>query len=321
MQHTEFIKGLTSYKNFVQDNQNNRLFHSIMLINKDGEFLRAYANMVAREILSFGREDNSVTEIKVQKEIHPDLFILGREKPIDASEAKELVANVLVAPYEGDKKVYIIEHFDEIQPAPANKLLKTLEEPPTGVTFILLVKNETRVLQTLLSRSQKFYLEGFTGEYVAKCLSKDGISDAELISVQAGNSLEEARKLGADGNSRKLADFVLDTFLNFKKTTELAKRLMLAEEFKEGLGELFSFFSSVAEMAIRVRAGKEIEVEAKTNATIKRIAEQWNYLALVMVIEATLTAIKMMESYVSVNNCLDQFFLKILEVRRKCRVL
>ena len=87
-----------------------------------------------------------------------------------------------VAPYEGDRKVYIISKFDEINPSVANKLLKTLEEPPKGVTFLLLVKNDSKVLQTLLSRSQKFYLEGYRIEQTANILKDEGLSSFELLS-------------------------------------------------------------------------------------------------------------------------------------------
>ena len=320
MQNKEYIENLDSFKNFVQDIKNNRLFHSIMLINKDGEFLRAYANRLSGEILSVGKESPQNTLTKVEKEIHPDLFVLGREKPLDASESKDLVSSVLVAPYEGDRKVYIIEKFDEIASAPANKLLKTLEEPPTGVTFILLVKNESRVLQTLLSRSQKFYLEGYSTDFVANYLSEMGEKEAYLIALQSENSLEDAKKLAMGGNSRRMADFVLDTFSNFKKTTELAKTLTRAEEFKEDLYELFNFFASVAEMSIRYQAGIKKDSKGWIEERIKSIANEWNYLGLVGVIEACLTAHKMLESYVQSSNCLDQFFLKILEVRRKCKI-
>ena len=52
---------------------------------------------------------------------------------------------------------------------------------------------------------------------------------------------------------------------------------------------------------------------------INRIAEEWTYLGLVGVIEASLLSLKMIESYVQSSNCIDSFLLKILEVRRKCK--
>ena len=319
MKTQEYIRGLKSFKSFTEDIKNERLFHSIMLINRDGEFLRAYSKMLAGEILSVGRNDSSSTLNKVEKEIHPGLIILGREKPIDAEESKAVVASSLVAPFEGDRKVYIIERFDEIQASPANKLLKTLEEPPSGVVFILLVKNEARVLQTLKSRSQKFYLEGFSSEIISGILCAEGQANCELISIQSGNNLEKARKLVQGGNSSELSKFVVNVFHNLKKTTDLLKFSSLAENFKDDHKEMFSFFASVAEMAMRRKAGLDDNLPKNILAEVDKISSEWTYLGLVGVIEASLLSLKMLEAYVQSSNCIDSFFLKILEVRRKCK--
>lgn len=320
MQEREYIKNLKSFSNFLQDLASDRLFHAIMLINPDGEFLKTYANLLAGEILSLNRQDKDRVIAKVEKEIHPDMFVFGKDKPIDANVAKDIAGGVFVAPYEGDKKVYIIDKFDEIMPAAANKLLKTIEEPPTGVTFILLVKNDTRVLQTLLSRSQKFYLEGFGLEQVAEILKARQVLDAEVISLEAGGNLTDAIKLAENKNSSKIATFVLDTFEDFRITTQLARFTLMAEDFKDTLPELLSFFALVSSLAIHARAGKPISCTSEMRVAINRVARIWNYRGLVSVIDASVEALKKLESFVSTNNVIDQFLLKILEIRRKCRI-
>jgi len=320
MQEKEFIKGLNSFNNFLVDINSGRLFHSIMLINKDGEFLKSYANLLAGEILASDAEDKERVKIKVAKEIHPDLFVYGKDKPIDASLAKDIASDVYVAPYEGERKVYILDRFDEIMASPANKLLKTLEEPPAGVTFILLVKNDSRVLQTLLSRSQKFYLEGYGLKEVSELLKASGVKEHEIISLESGGNLADALKLAENKNSIKIVDFVLDTFEDFKITTQLARFTLLAEEFKDSLPELLSFFANTASLAIHKRAGRNIAIAANISVAVGRIARIWNYRGLVSVIEASINALKMLENYVSANNVIDQFLLKILEIRRKCRI-
>ena len=320
MQEREYIKNLKSFSNFLQDLDSDRLFHAIMLINPDSEFLKTYSNLLAGEILARGSSDRERAIAKVEKEIHPDLFVYGKDKPIDASIAKDIASGVFVAPYEGDRKVYIIDKFDEIMPAGANKLLKTIEEPPTGVTFILLVRNDSRVLQTLLSRSQKFYLEGYGLEQVASILKAKQVKDYDVISLESGGNLTDAIKLAGNKNSAKIATFVLDTLEDFRITTQLARFTMMAEEFKETLPELMSFFSVICSLAIHVRAGKEISCTSEMRIAVNRIARIWNYRGLVSVIDASIEALKKIESFVSTSNVIDQFLLKILEIRRKCRV-
>lgn len=320
MQEKEYIKSLKSFSNFQTDIKENRLFHAIMLISPDSEFLRVYSKLLAGEILAYQAENRENTLIKVAKGVHPDLFVYGEDKPIDADTAKEIASEVYVAPYEGDKKVYVISKFDEVMASPANKLLKTLEEPPSGVTFILLVKNDARVLQTLLSRSQKFYLEGFSVNAVAEILKDRGVKNSEVISLEAGGNLAEAMRLSENKNAFNMANFVVDTLENFKLTTQLAEKTLEVEEYKDMLPELFSFFASTASLAIHSRAGREISCDANFKLAVERIGRMWKYQALAGVIEASVTAQKMLESFVGVGNVTDQFFLKILEIRRKCRV-
>lgn len=320
MEQIKYIRQLNSFKNFEQDINQNRLFHSIMLINKDDDFLYRYAKELAVLILSSGASNPQDTAIKVEKEVHPDLFIYGKDKSIDVSVAKDIVSSVYISPYEGEKKVYIINKFDEILASPANKLLKTLEEPPMGVTFVLLVKNTSKVLQTLLSRAQKFYLEGFSSRVVQAVLDAEGVKDASILSLEADGSLALARKLSKNGSARKMANFVLNIYKDFRLTAQLANTLSEVDDFKGNEKELLSFFAFVADLILRNRANLQIVIGDEIKNIINSLAFMWNERALVEIIEASIRGQKMLEANVSVSNVFDQFFLKILEVRRKCRV-
>lgn len=314
MEQKKYVENLPSFKNFIADIKADRLFHSIMLINPDLEFLMEYAKSLAGEILG------EHSKHKVEKEIHPDFFVFGKDKAIDVTGAKDIISTVYVAPYEGDRKVYIISRFDELGPAPANKLLKTLEEPPTGVTFILLVQNASRVLQTLLSRAQKFYLEGYGLEETGRILEARGVKQGQLLSLETDGNLGEALRLANSSNPEKLASFALRVFENFKLTTDLAMTLLEADEFRDGAREMLSFFATLAELIIRARAGLPLNSTEEINRAVKKLSVTWNHRALVLIIEATIEGQKRLEANVSVSNVMDQFFLKILEVRRKCRV-
>jgi DNA polymerase-3 subunit delta' len=65
-------------------------------------------------------------------------------------------------PYEGKRKVFIIDSADQLSPEAANCLLKTLEEPPPHVIIILLTTDEKKLLPTVISRCQRFELKPVT---------------------------------------------------------------------------------------------------------------------------------------------------------------
>jgi len=96
---------------------------------------------------------------------HPDLARFapaeakrksGKDGPIDI--IRRMIAHLAVRPSEADRQVVLLPGVDELQPAAANALLKTLEEPPGGSVLILTVRNPTSVLPTIVSRCQEIRL-------------------------------------------------------------------------------------------------------------------------------------------------------------------
>ena len=99
--------------------------------------------------------------------LHADISILvpgqgeeGRSPKtvIGINAIKELIHRVSLNPYEGSSSVVIIDGAESMSDDAANALLKTLEEPPPQVMFLLLTANEGAVLPTIRSRCQRMVL-------------------------------------------------------------------------------------------------------------------------------------------------------------------
>ena len=69
---------------------------------------------------------------------------------------EEIISRVNYAPVRGSYKVYIIDEVHMLTPAAFNALLKTLEEPPSHVVFIMCTTDPQKILATILSRVQRF---------------------------------------------------------------------------------------------------------------------------------------------------------------------
>jgi DNA polymerase-3 subunit delta' len=100
---------------------------------------------------------------------HPDVQLIGRMANADSGEAstkkeisiaqiKEIQRSAGLQPYEGRHRVFIIDGAEYLNEESANCLLKTLEEPPPKVLFILLTVNDGRLLPTIVSRCQRVEL-------------------------------------------------------------------------------------------------------------------------------------------------------------------
>lgn len=116
---------------------------------------------------------------------------------------KELRDKIAFAPVDGRYKVYIIDEVHMLTPEASNALLKTLEEPPENVVFILATTDPHKVLATIHSRCQRFDFHRVTVEDITKHLmmvakKSDIVADEEalrLIAIQAEGGMRDALSL------------------------------------------------------------------------------------------------------------------------------
>lgn len=100
--------------------------------------------------------DQCETCYKIEHDIHPDVHVLSPEGPSGylIDQAREVIAQAAQAPATAQQKLFIITDAHMLLGAPANALLKTVEEPPEHTHFIFLAAQAAHVLPTLVSRSQ-----------------------------------------------------------------------------------------------------------------------------------------------------------------------
>ena len=94
--------------------------------------------------------------VRVARRTHPDVHLYQPESATGyvIAQTRALLEEVALAPIRGTAKVYIIDRAEQLRANTANALLKTLEEPPAGVTFILLGTSAEAILSTIVSRCQ-----------------------------------------------------------------------------------------------------------------------------------------------------------------------
>lgn len=135
-----------------------KLSHAYLFLGAPGagktETARALAECV---MCPHGGDDTCDECIRVKHGTHPDVHVL---RPASAtgylvSQVRELIADVSLAPVRSHAKVYILEEVGLLRGTAANALLKTIEEPPEGVIFILIARTAAAVMPTIASRCQQ----------------------------------------------------------------------------------------------------------------------------------------------------------------------
>lgn len=136
--------------------------------------------------------------VSCTQENNSDIVEIDAASNNGVDEIRELRNKVNLLPAYGKYKVYIIDEVHMLTQGAFNALLKTLEEPPAHVIFILATTDPHKVLETILSRCQRLDFKKISNEAIVKNLSK--IAKKEQIDVDK-EALYEIAKL-ADGGMR-----------------------------------------------------------------------------------------------------------------------
>ncbi|MGV8082022.1 MAG: DNA polymerase III subunit gamma/tau [Coriobacteriia bacterium] len=120
--------------------------------------------------------------IEIAEGRHPDVYELDAASRTGVDNVRdEIIGRVQFAPTRGHYKVYIIDEVHMLSTAAFNALLKTLEEPPSHVVFVLATTHPQKVPETIQSRCQRFDFHRIPVEAIADRLRV--ISDGEGFSV------------------------------------------------------------------------------------------------------------------------------------------
>lgn len=103
----------------------------------------------------FAREINGIEPATLDSQI-PDIVEFDAASNSRVEDMRDILSNVDYAPIESEYKVYIIDEVHMLSNSAFNALLKTLEEPPANVKFILATTEPQKVPVTILSRTQRF---------------------------------------------------------------------------------------------------------------------------------------------------------------------
>ncbi len=110
---------------------------------------------------------------------HPDIVEIDAASNNGVEEVRNLIEKVKYAPIKGKYKVYIIDEVHMMSAGAFNALLKTIEEPPEHIIFILATTEPQKVLPTIISRCQRYdFMKVPNVDIIKKCksgLKKEGI--------------------------------------------------------------------------------------------------------------------------------------------------
>jgi DNA polymerase-3 subunit delta' len=155
---------------------------------------------------------------RIQRSVHPDVIVIepGDMGSIKIEQVRDVIDRSEYRPFEGRRRVVIIDEADALMQAAQNALLKTLEEPPSASMFVLVSSIPDALLPTVRSRCSRLRFAALSPTEVTEVLRRDhGYSeqDARASAIDAEGSvgralqLESADLVDAREGAQRLLDY------------------------------------------------------------------------------------------------------------------
>ncbi len=188
--------------------------HAYLFHGPAGTGKRTVARAFAAALLADGARNPATVAERVARDCHPDLTWVrpsGAAEMLVADIEEPVVAAATRTPFESARRVFVIEGAETMNDQAANRMLKTLEEPPSFTHLLLLADRREDVLATIASRCQPVRFDPLPSALIARRLQgADGAAGADGAHGAAGVEAERARAcarlaLGDAGVAARLA--------------------------------------------------------------------------------------------------------------------
>ena len=223
-----FANALKSSKafNLIKNDFSLGLGNAYLIISQDDEAVQSFFRLIGCAV--FCEQHHSAclecdTCLQVLHYNHPDIKFFNVEKTaikadnmrayLDESRKKSFSGNLLI----------FIERLDLTSERVMNFLLKSLEEPPKGVSFFIGTANENGVLETIKSRCRKVYLDVFPDDVILEELKALNVPDetAEIAVACADGQLGKARRIALSEDYAKSYNLVVELLTKMKKSADI----------------------------------------------------------------------------------------------------
>ncbi|AXK50683.1 DNA polymerase III subunit gamma/tau [Spiroplasma alleghenense] len=234
--------------------KNNSFPHALMFSGQRGTGKTSVAKIFAKTIncknkVGFEPCNNCESCSLANNNSHPDIFEIDAASNNGVDEIRNIKNNVSTLPTIAEFKVYIIDEFHMLTNSAFNALLKTLEEPPKHIIFILATTELNKIPATIISRCQGFNFQKISKSAMKNKLNE--ISTKENIKIDS-DALDEIFYL-SDGSLRDALN-VLEQLMVFEKDEiKLAdlKLVFNVASKKEKIDLLLDIFKGQVEKIIK----------------------------------------------------------------------
>ena len=325
IQYERIIVDTKAYLTVKQDVLRGELGHAYIVICNDNALIETFFLMCGMTIMC--DNDNSCYScnscLRVLNNSHTAIQHLREEKGLKVEDIENLISDTILTTVEKkNRKIYFIYNGEKMNTAAQNKLLKTFEEAPNGITIFIAADNESSLLSTIKSRGKKLHIVSISSESIAKELQsqypKKSAEEIEYVAYSVMGNVHLAKKLLVDKDYRKLNDNTLDMIMNMNSSSNIAKYIEHPLMSKTNIAKTIDIMLMAYSEALSYKAGKRNKSKQREQY-IMNIADKYSEKALVGVLEVINSAKEKLFFNANEANVIDSMLFSILEVRYKCK--
>lgn len=318
MQLEDVIINSSDFKTLSQEIKLSKIGRSMLLICKDSDYAFEFAKFLSLAYLGNGEVSHDENYIKLMALSHPDIKIYPIKDKLFVADSEEIAYESFVKPIFAKKKIFIIKNIDNSMEAAQNKLLKTLEEPPKDVIFILTCNNINLVLPTIRSRCQKEELSKLPTDVIKSFLASH--SKAEEIAAISDGFLGKALKLANMKNFEDIFELSLSLLTSLENSKQVISYSKQLQTYKDNINLIFEILSLALEDMLAIKAGKANLVRLKKyQGQLKEKLENYTARAICEIQKLLDEASRHMAYNTNITLVIENLLLDILEVKYICK--
>lgn len=304
-----------------------KVSHAYIFNGPDGSGKSLVAKAFAQSLLCEKHEEKGCGVCPacrhVQSDSNPDLKYIRHEKPntIGVDDVREgLVNDIQLKPYNGLRKVYIIDEAEKLSPQAQNAILKTIEEPPEYSVIIFLTNNSEVFLPTIMSRCITFNFRPIRESVIVDYLIKEykiADYDAKVCATFSQGLLGRAIKLVESKSFNEIRDAAIKFVKNVYtyEIYDLVDELKTISEFKIEITDFIDIIEMYFRDVLLFKVTKDPNnlIFADEINAIRKQASKSSYEGIEAILNSCETAKARIKANVNFDLAMELMLLSIKE--------
>ena len=300
-----------------------KIAHSYIFIGPRGIGKKTISNIFAKALVCYEKKQEPCNICQSCRQFesgnHPDVYrVISDKKTIGVDSIRDMQSDIKIKPFQGDRKIYIIDKADTMTVQAQNALLKTLEEPPKYAVIILLADNTSSLLPTVLSRCQLIKIPRLSPTHIAKIVEKKlGVSQEQaLVYAKLSEGLPgKALELAGSQEYQQLREDVLNLIerLIHASALEAMEYAHFFEERREKVDDTLDLLELwLRDMLVCKENGEtELIINMDRISIIKSLSKNFTTRAIRDMIEKVTATKKMLKSHANFQLAIENMLVNI----------